>query len=89
MAKMDVSVSVEKAPYDLMAKLADLIKVVKASGGFSVAAIPAEIAAVVADLPAIVSDCGAIPADLAEDKLAFSKGAVLGADLVVEAVLAK
>lgn len=89
MPKMDVSVSVEKSPYDLMAKLADLVKAVKAAGGFSVSAIPAEIAAAVADLPAIVSDCQAIPADLAEDKLAFSKGAALGAELVVEAVLAK
>lgn len=89
MSKIDVAVSVEKSPYDLMAKLADLVKVVKASGGFSVAAIPAEVAALVADLPSIVSDCGALPADLAEDKLAFGKAVALGAELVVEAVLAK
>lgn len=87
MPKMDVSVSVEKSPYDLMSKLADLVKAVKGAGGFSVAAIPAEIAALVADLPAIVADCGAVPADLAEDKLAFAKGAALGVDLVVEAAL--
>ena len=54
MAKLDVSVSVEKSPYDLMAKLADLVKAVKAAGGFGVAAIPAEVAALVADLPAML-----------------------------------
>lgn len=89
MAKIDVSVSVEKSPYDLMVKLADLVKTVKSSGGFSIAALPAEVVAVVAELPAIVADCGQIPADLAEDKIAFAKGAALGAELIVEAVLAK
>lgn len=89
MPKMDVPVSVEKSAYDLMAKLADLVKAVKAAGGFQVAAIPAEIGALVADLPAIVADIAALPADLAEDKLACVKGAALGAELVVEAVLAK
>ena len=89
MAKVDVSVSVEKSPYDVMAKLADLVKAVKLAGGFQASAIPAEVGALVADLPALVADCGQIPADLAEDKVAFVKGGVLGAELVVEALLAK
>lgn len=89
MSKIDIAVSVEKSPYDLMAKLSDLVKAVKAAGGFTVGAIPAEVAALVADLPGIVSDCASLPSDLAEDKLAFAKGAALGAELIVEVVLAK
>lgn len=89
MPKIDVSVSVEKSSYDLMVQVAAFLKAVKAAGGFQASAIPAEIAALVAALPAVVADCAAIPADLAEDKLAFGKGIVLGADLLVEAVLSK
>lgn len=89
MSKINVSVSVEQSPYDLMSQLAKLVTAVKAAGGFSASAIPAEIGALVSELPAMVSDCAAIPADLAEDKVAFAKGAALGAELVVEALLAK
>lgn len=89
MALVDKSVSVEKAPLDLMEQLAALVKAVKASGGFSVAAIPADIAALVAGLPAIVADCSALPGDFNENKLAFAKGVFIGAEELAEAALAK
>ncbi len=89
MSKIIVEVFVEKSPYELMAKLAEMVSLVKKSGGITLGALPAEISALVAELPALISDCGSLMGDLAEDKVAFSKGLALGAELVVEAVLAK
>jgi hypothetical protein len=89
MSKIDKVVSVEKSPVELLEHLAKLIVAVKAAGGVKLEALPADIAALVAELPPIVAACGQLSGDLAEDKLAFVKGLVIGADELAEAVLGK
>lgn len=87
--KIDKIVSVEKSPVDLLEHVGKLYLAVKAAGPFSAAAIPAEIGALVAELPPIIADLGQMSGDLAEDKLAFIKGVVLGADELAETIFAK
>lgn len=89
MAKVDVTVSVEKSGMDLLQHLGHLVKAIKSSGGFTPTAIPADVAALVADLPAMVSDVGQISGEVSEDKAAFSKGVVLGAFDFADSVLSK
>lgn len=89
MSLVDKTVQVEKSPLELMEHFAKLVKAVKASGGFSAAAIPAEIGALVSELPGIISDCAALPGDYQENKLAFVKGAFIGAEELGEAVFSK
>lgn len=89
MPKVDKVMSVEKSPLELLEHVGKLIAAVKAAGGFSAAAIPMEIAALVAELPPIVAACGGLSGDLAEDKVAFVKAVVIGAEELAESVLAK
>lgn len=86
MPKMDVSVSVEKSGYDLVLQLATLVKAVKAAGGFTASAIPAEVVAAVAVLPSMVADVQSVKGDLAEDAVAFEKGVGIAFPELVAAI---
>lgn len=86
MAKKVLSVEVESSGYDIVSHSAKLVAAVKASGGFSAAAIPAEVAALVAELPGIVDAAKAASADLKEDEIEFIKGANLGAYELLAAI---
>jgi hypothetical protein len=85
---VDKTVSVEKAPLDLIEKLTALVVAVKAAGTIALDAIPADIAALVIALPAIVVDCQAMPGAIAENKAACVKAVMIGAEEMVEAILA-
>jgi hypothetical protein len=83
MAQQQVSVVVEQSAYDLGQKVGALIEAVAQKKSLAdIAAM--ELAAIVQ----IVADVQAVKADLAESKVAFYKGAVLGIESGLEALLA-
>ena len=91
MAKIDVTVSVEKSGMDLIQHLAALIVAVKAAhaGGANLqTALPLDVIALVAQLPAIVGDAQLIGGELAEDKIAFAKGVLIASEDLYKAIIA-
>lgn len=89
MPKKDISTSVEGSGYDIVEGLASFVKALKASGGFTVSAIPADVAAAVADLVPLMADFEALPADAKEDVLSLLKGINVGAWDIAAALLGK
>lgn len=91
MAKMDVTVSVEKSGYEVMQALVDLVKAVKVehkAGDSLPVEITADITAAVQKLGPIVAEVQQIPADAVEDRKAMLKGLLISAADLAEAVLA-
>jgi hypothetical protein len=84
--KVQKTVEIESAGYDLVSHSAKLYAAIKKAGGFTAAAIPLEVAAVLAEAPALVDACQHLKGDLAEDKVEFIKGANLGAYELLDAV---
>lgn len=83
MAKQQVTVEVEASAYDLGQKIGGLISSVVAKKPLAEIAAQ-ELAAIVQ----IVADVQAVKGDLAESKVDFYKGAILGLEIGMEALIA-
>lgn len=89
MSKVQKQVEIESSGYDIVSHCAKLVAAVKAAGGFTAAAIPAEVGALVAELPGILSASQSAAGDLKEDKIEFFKGVNLAAYDMVAAIEGK
>jgi hypothetical protein len=74
-------VEIENSGYNIMVHMAKMyaaMKVALADGFQPGADLPVAVTALIAEMPGLLSDAGHVKADLAEDQLAFIKGANLG-----------
>lgn len=89
MAKMDVTVSIEKSGYDVgmaLVKLAAVTKQALADGLQPTADLPVIVIEALKDLPAAMAEMPNLQADIAEDKMAFIKGVNLAVYELIDAL---
>lgn len=90
MAKEIIPVEVEKSAYEVVEHSAKIVKAIKEAmkDGFQAGQdIPVAVSALIAEFPTIMANVPNLGADLKEDKIAFIKGANLGAYEFVDAFM--